>query len=626
MKRLGLQAKLNVNEPGDIYEQEADRVADQVLTRPVHSEVDSKPPHIQRLTGQANGEGVAPASAERVLASSGRPLDPALRQDMEECFGYDFSGVRIHSGAAAEQSAREVSANAYTVGNNIVLAESLTTSCTHQGRRLLAHELTHTIQQRATRSLDSKAGQERPSGFSGSLIQRAGEFNVPTLDDLYNSALLSARQTGNWQDAAEKLNGFNLVDIHTRLAQLTHDEVGYLHQGALDNRRVGPDSNVAQLTKPGTPRASEEPRMVATVPDLPRATQPARVSDGGAKPAGVLKVGGAVIGNVPLSLATVGGVLVGGQELARGVLTIDGAVLGGGAEVIVVQGGAVAETAEAVKVATEVGGLDATLLRQTLAMRAALAAETSTLAAESTILIAAGGPVIAASIGFAIGVGIVLLPFAVSYAALVLARLGPFGGTLPPGGAPTPPMEEPGDAGEAHAPGSDAGAPAHAPGMPQGGPGLMPGTRSGSVTAPGQSTADEAELGPLARKARANFNKLQKDYAARLGVGPGGEVHHARELNLLDKYPGIYTEDYLNDFKNMRGIAPKFKDELHQGSIRREWNEVYEGIDNFIAERKLSVGTPEWIQFIKSAIEKAALAIDEIYAKYSPEYGKSLKD
>jgi hypothetical protein len=147
-KRLGLQTKLKVNEPGDIYEQEADRVADQVMATSAHHAVNDAPPRIQRLSGQPAGEtATAPASVDQALASPGKPLEPALRQDMEQRFGYDFAGVRIHSGAAARQSAWDVNANAYTVGHAIVFGEGRFAPGTHQGRRLIAHELTHVVQQ-----------------------------------------------------------------------------------------------------------------------------------------------------------------------------------------------------------------------------------------------------------------------------------------------------------------------------------------------------------------------------------------------------------------------------------------------------------------------------------------------
>jgi hypothetical protein len=147
-KRLGLQTKLKVNEPGDIYEQEADRVADQVLATPAHPGVSGSRPRIQRFSANSNGQmQAAPVSVERTLASPGSPLNPALRQDMERRFGHDFSRVRVHSGPAAEQSARDVNARAYTVGHDIVFGVGSFAPETHEGRRLVAHELMHVLQQ-----------------------------------------------------------------------------------------------------------------------------------------------------------------------------------------------------------------------------------------------------------------------------------------------------------------------------------------------------------------------------------------------------------------------------------------------------------------------------------------------
>jgi hypothetical protein len=150
--RASIQAKLKVNTPGDLYEQEADRVADQVLAMPVHA-VNGAPPHIQRFSGQPSGQAeTAPASVDRALASPGSPLEPALREDMEQRFGQDFSHVRVHSGAAAEQSAKDVNAHAYTMVHDIVFGAGQLAPGTHEGRRLIAHELTHVVQQRGTRS------------------------------------------------------------------------------------------------------------------------------------------------------------------------------------------------------------------------------------------------------------------------------------------------------------------------------------------------------------------------------------------------------------------------------------------------------------------------------------------
>jgi hypothetical protein len=143
-----IQTKLAVTKPGDEYEREADLIADQVLATPANLAVSGTPPSIQRFTGQAPGPAdTAPASVDHALASPGRPLEPVLRQDMEQRFGYDFSRVRVHSSAAAEQSARELNANAYTAGHNIVFGAGRFAPGSHDGRRLIAHELTHVVQQ-----------------------------------------------------------------------------------------------------------------------------------------------------------------------------------------------------------------------------------------------------------------------------------------------------------------------------------------------------------------------------------------------------------------------------------------------------------------------------------------------
>ena len=143
-----IQAKLAINRPGDAYEQEADRIADEVMAAAAHPVGRDAPPRIQRFRAQSIGQvGTAPASVDQALARPGRPLEPALRQDMEQRFGYDFSQVRVHSGSAAAESAREVNARAYTVGPNIVFRAGQLTPGTHEGRRLIAHELTHVMQQ-----------------------------------------------------------------------------------------------------------------------------------------------------------------------------------------------------------------------------------------------------------------------------------------------------------------------------------------------------------------------------------------------------------------------------------------------------------------------------------------------
>lgn len=102
---------------------------------------------LQRDAAGSSDLSVAPPIVHDVLSSPGQPLDPATRSFMEPRFSHDFSGVRVHTDGRAAASAREVSANAYTVGPNIVFGAGQFAPGTHEGRRLIAHELTHVVQQ-----------------------------------------------------------------------------------------------------------------------------------------------------------------------------------------------------------------------------------------------------------------------------------------------------------------------------------------------------------------------------------------------------------------------------------------------------------------------------------------------
>ena len=169
-----IQTRLTVNQPGDEFEREADQVAEQVMRMPepqvqracacggacadCQSGEEEEPQHLQtqRLSSGGGSTAVAPPIVHEALASPGQPLDPATRAYMEPRFGADFSGVRIHAGDAAERSAQAVQASAYTVGRDIVFGAGRFAPGTDEGRRLLAHELVHTLQQGGTGTLRRK--------------------------------------------------------------------------------------------------------------------------------------------------------------------------------------------------------------------------------------------------------------------------------------------------------------------------------------------------------------------------------------------------------------------------------------------------------------------------------------
>ena len=103
----------------------------------------SQTKHLQ--LGAAESREVPPLVHE-VLSAAGQPLDLETRSFMEPRFGHDFGHVRVHSGAAAGQSARGLNALAYTVGHQIVFGAGRFAPRTHEGRRLIAHELAHVAQ------------------------------------------------------------------------------------------------------------------------------------------------------------------------------------------------------------------------------------------------------------------------------------------------------------------------------------------------------------------------------------------------------------------------------------------------------------------------------------------------
>lgn len=107
---------------------------------------------LQRAVGNAGVGAVVEeerSPVHDVISSSGSPLSADVRQDMEGRFGQDFSDVRVHTDSAAHDSAKSVNAQAYTVGSNIVFQRDKYDPSSDSGKHMLAHELTHVVQQRS---------------------------------------------------------------------------------------------------------------------------------------------------------------------------------------------------------------------------------------------------------------------------------------------------------------------------------------------------------------------------------------------------------------------------------------------------------------------------------------------
>lgn len=166
-----VQPKLEVGAVNDPLEDEADRVADQVTTMPEGAVAISTSAaeegrvqrlcagceeEVQRKSDGAGGSVSRPAASasEKTIRSltGGSPLSASERAYFEPRFGRDFSAVRVHHDATAGVAARSIGARAFTLGGDIAFAPGEYAAGTGEGRRLLAHELTHVMQQAGART------------------------------------------------------------------------------------------------------------------------------------------------------------------------------------------------------------------------------------------------------------------------------------------------------------------------------------------------------------------------------------------------------------------------------------------------------------------------------------------
>jgi len=156
-----------VGQAGDRWEQEADAVANQVMsmsepTFECTGTCGGEQLQAKRTQGEDPPPATVPASIDEALGSPGRPLDASLRTFFEARFGSDLGPVWVHTDDRAAESAEVLSAQAYTVGTSVVFARNRYAPHTEPGRRLLAHELAHVLQQRGAGTTPSRVGALSP--------------------------------------------------------------------------------------------------------------------------------------------------------------------------------------------------------------------------------------------------------------------------------------------------------------------------------------------------------------------------------------------------------------------------------------------------------------------------------
>lgn len=207
---------------------------------------------LQRAAKQPVAAGTAPPIVHDVLRSPGQPLSRSVRAAVEPAFGRNFGHVRLHTDSRAAESARAVNALAYAVGNQVVFGVGQYQPQTAQGRHLIAHELTHTIQQ-------------------GSVIHNTsapGDLQIGQANDAYEQE--AERQ------ATQVLRGHRapqpLAQPQIGVARVQRDDAGAPDAGQQQADAGAPDAGQQQPAPGGPPAAPQPPAVPAPVAAPPVVT------------------------------------------------------------------------------------------------------------------------------------------------------------------------------------------------------------------------------------------------------------------------------------------------------------------------------------------------------------------
>ncbi len=229
IKSGSLQAKLRIGRPGDIYEQEADRVAEHVMRMP--EPLVSNEPKVSGVTGctpvqrrcpeckpkkeeeevvrTKEDSGSTPEVTSELessitsLHSGGKPITPETREFMQLRFDADFSDVRVHSDTRAADLARSVNARAFTIGRDIVFGSGQFTPENESGKKLLAHELTHVVQQSSgivNRVIQRGEKKKKESGYVGYQVRIPDNYTtIEQVFRLYERTVWGKEMFFDWE-------------------------------------------------------------------------------------------------------------------------------------------------------------------------------------------------------------------------------------------------------------------------------------------------------------------------------------------------------------------------------------------------------------------------------------------
>ena len=291
-----IQRKLSIGASNDIYEKEADEMAEKVMGMETPGPLKFSPAadNVNRKCAEceeeeklqkkeSNGDTVltAPSIVHNVLnSSSGRSMDKDTRSFMESRFNYDFNNVKIHDDELAAKSASSINALAYTSGNNIVFNSGQYDTRSEAGKRLLAHELTHVVQQNSVQqnSVNQKIQRQSATRFTPTSPLFAGD---PLLERVFNDETTISKNRNRTGEHVRKIQqalidaGFPLPQFgadakfgdETERAVIAFQRASGLDQSEQDgivgeNTLSRLDSRFPTTNAPGSPAVCETPKKV----------------------------------------------------------------------------------------------------------------------------------------------------------------------------------------------------------------------------------------------------------------------------------------------------------------------------------------------------------------------------
>ena len=535
-----------------------------------------------------------PPIVHEVLRSPGQPLDGETRAFFEPRFGHDFSRVRVHTDARAAESARVVNALAYTVGQDVVFGEGHHPSGTSAGRRLMAHELTHAVQQRG---LDH-VGQRLTMGYANDIYEQEASQSarllryrpndnqnvMPVVQKASNPGIMRTQLFASTMEICHRM-------LESRVFPVSQGGIRVTANAAYE-RRGAPECSAASYNMTLNQKGLIYDSEYGTC-EFPQGRPFSRQWTSLPNDDYYLNIW---TNNTNPYCCLVGDILVeqqsglqgesctepppGPLEILHTALDLAG---------LIPALGAVPDAANAGIYMIEGDWTNAGLSAVAVIPIFGEAATIGKLGTRTVVRVTSEGVERVGREGIE--------------ASLREARASQrAAGQATEGAARTPRQADP-DIDEMVErgiveEGSSTTAPVRRP-------------RPATPAVRGQAEA-----------AREAFDRVRDDYARRLGVGSGGQVHHAIELQALDRYPGVFNASELNNFGNMRGIATELANrrQLHNSKIREMWDRHYRQLDQEIAQRGLKPGTQSYNDFVRRYIESARDEVDHVLGQFFTEY------